>query len=208
VGNKEISVLIIDDHPMMRGGLRAVIEGEDDMVVVGEAADGAEGVDLFTRLQPAVTLLDLQMPKFDGLQALTAIRRQAPTAAIVVFTVYPGDAKVTQALNLGATSYLVKSANRLDIVTAVRDAASGLQTIAPELEDAIAAHRGKAGLTVREIGVLRLVKSGLSNQQIGKTLSISEDTVKTHIKNILMKLGATDRTQAVYIAVHRGFIDP
>jgi DNA-binding NarL/FixJ family response regulator len=203
-----VRVLIVDDHPMMRDGLRATVAPEANMEVVGEAADGVEAVARFVELEPDVTLLDLQMPKLDGLQALAAIRKLKSNAAVIVFTVYPGDARVAQALTLGATSYLLKSASRDDIIAAIQGAAEGLQTIDPELVDELEAHQGASMLTVRELGVLRLVQSGSSNKQIAETLRLSEDTVKTHLKNILGKLGATDRTQAVYVAVRRGFIEP
>jgi DNA-binding NarL/FixJ family response regulator len=202
-----IRVLIVDDHPMMRDGLRSTIELEKDMCVVGEAVDGAQAIEMFASLNPDVTLLDLQMPHVDGLQALTAIRKSTPDASVVVFTIYPGDARATQALTLGATSYLLKSASRQEIVDAIREAAAGRQVVAPEISDELAAHRGTAALTVRELSVLRLVKEGLSNRQIAESLFITEDTVKSHMKSILVKLGAADRTHAVTIAARRGFID-
>jgi DNA-binding NarL/FixJ family response regulator len=202
-----IRVLIVDDHPMMRDGLRSSVELEKDMCVVGEAVDGAQAIELFSLLNPDVTLLDLQMPKVDGLQALTAIRKSKPDAAVVVFTIFPGDARITQALTLGATSYLLKSVNRQEIVDAIRQASAGRQVIAPELRNELDAHHGLAGLTIRELSVLRLVKEGCSNRQIAETLFISRDTVKTHMKSIIMKLGASDRTHAVTIAARRGFID-
>ena len=203
-----VRVLIVDDHPMMRDGLRATVAPEANMEVVGVAADGAEAIARFVELDPDVTLLDLQMPKVDGLQVLTAIRKLKRNAAVIVFTVYPGDARVTQALTLGATSYLLKSASGEDIIAAILGAAEGMQTIDPELKDELEAHQGSTMLTVRELGVLRLVQSGLTNKQVSDALCVSEDTVKTHLKNILSKLGASDRTQAVFIAVRRGFIDP
>jgi DNA-binding NarL/FixJ family response regulator len=202
-----IRVLIVDDHPMMRDGLRSTIELEKDMCVIGEAVDGAQAIELFASLNPDVTLLDLQMPHVDGLQALTAIRKSTPDASVVVFTIYPGDARVTQALTLGATSYLLKSASRQEIVDAIREAAAGRQVVAPEISDELEAHRGTAMLTVRELSVLRLVKEGMSNRQIADSLFITEDTVKSHMKSILAKLGAMDRTHAVTIAARRGFID-
>ena len=191
----------------MRDGLRTTIELEDDMHVVGEAVDGAEAIEMFATLSPDVTLLDLQMPNIDGLQALTAIRQSSPDASVVVFTIYPGDARVTQALTLGATSYLLKSSHREQIIEAIRAAAAGRQVIASELNEELAAHQGMAGLTVRELSILRLVKEGMSNHLIAESLFISEDTVKTHMKSIFTKLGASDRTHAVTIAARRGFIE-
>jgi DNA-binding NarL/FixJ family response regulator len=192
---------------MIRDGLRAIIALEKDMSVVGEAVDGAQAIELFASLSPDVTLLDLQMPHVDGLQALTAIRNSKPEASVVVFTIYPGDARVTQALVLGATSYLLKSASREEIIGAIREASAGRQVIAPEISDELAAHQGAAGLTMRELSVLRLVKEGMSNCQIAESLYIAEGTVKSHMKSILAKLGALDRTHAVTIAERRGFID-
>lgn len=193
---------------MMRDGLCAAIEMEDDMEVAGEAVDGAQAITMFEALQPDVTLMDLQMPHVDGLQAITAIQKLSPGAGIVVFTIYPGDARVTQALALGATSYLLKSASRKEIVEAVRATAQGRQVMAAEISNDLTAHKGTLGLTVRELSVLRLVKSGLSNRVIAESLFVTEDTVKSHMKNIMFKLDASDRTHAVTIAVRRGFIDP
>ncbi|MBB6187518.1 DNA-binding NarL/FixJ family response regulator [Rhodanobacter sp. MP7CTX1] len=200
-------MLVVDDHPIVRDGLRSTIELETDMGVVGEAADGAQAIELFETLCPDVTLLDLQMPHVDGLQALTGIRKVKPDARVVVFTSYPGDVRVTQALTLGATSYLLKSASREEIIDAIRSASFGHQVIASEISDELAAHQGMAVLTVRELGILRLVKEGMSNRLIAESLFISDETVKTHMKSILVKLGASDRTHAVTIAQRRGFID-
>ena len=193
---------------MMRDGLRSTIELEKDMCVIGEAVDGAQAIEKYTTLHPDVTLLDLQMPNVDGLQALIAIRKLHPDASVVVLTIYPGDARVTHALTLGATSYLLKSASSDEIIGAIREAAAGHQVIASELSLQLATYHGSAVLTVRELSVLRLVKEGMSNRLIAESLFISEDTVKTHMKSILAKLGASDRTHAVTIAARRGFIDP
>ncbi|OOG41397.1 DNA-binding response regulator [Rhodanobacter sp. C05] len=203
-----VRVLIVDDHPMMRDGLRSTIELENDMSVIGEAVDGAQAIEMYAALRPDVTLLDLQMPNVDGLQALTAIRKSQPNASVVVFTIYPGDARVTQALTLGATSYLLKSASSEEIIGAIRKAASGRQVIASEISSELANYHGSAVLTVRELNVLRLAKEGMSNRLIAESLFIAEDTVKSHMKSILAKLGASDRTHAVTIAERRGFIDP
>lgn len=202
-----IRVLIADDHPVMRDGLRAAIEQEADMVVVAEAGDGQEAISFFRELRPQVTLMDLQMPRVDGLQAITAIRAEFPAATIIVLTTYPGDARVTRAITLGATSYLLKSACREEILDAIRGAARGRHVVAPEVAQDVAIHRGSESLTVRELGVLRLVAEGKGNRAIAEALNLSEETIKSRMKGILAKLDAQDRTHAVTIAVRRGFID-
>ncbi|MEP6881877.1 MAG: response regulator transcription factor [Dokdonella sp.] len=201
-------MLIADDHPVMRDGLRAAIEQEADMEVVGEAADGGEAIALFRQLHPQVTLLDLQMPRVDGLEAITTIRAEFPQATIVVFTTYPGDARVARAMTLGATSYLLKTARRNEILEAVRGAARGRHVVAAELAHDVAVHRGAETLTVRELSVLRLVAEGKSNRAIAAHLCVSEDTIKSRMKSIMVKLRAQDRTHAVTLALRRGFIDP
>jgi DNA-binding NarL/FixJ family response regulator len=202
-----IRVLIADDHPVMRSGLRAVIQEQPDMRLVGEAADGAECIAEFGVLLPDVALLDLQMPKVDGLQAIGAIRSKYPQASIVVLTTYPGDARVTQALTLGAMSYLLKNASVKEIVTAIRRASDGIQTIAPEVAREIAAHKGSVPLTIRELSVLRMVAQGKSNKEISETLYVTEDAIKARMRSILTKLDASDRAHAVTIAMSRGFLD-
>jgi DNA-binding NarL/FixJ family response regulator len=203
-----IRVLIVDDHPVMRDGLRAAIEREAEMEVVAEASDGAQAVALFRTLRPDVTLLDLQMPVMDGLQALTEIRREHPTAAIVVLTTYPGDARITKALATGAMSYLLKTAGRESIIRATRGAIQGRHTVSEEVASDIASHTGSETLSLRELSVLRLVAAGSSNREIARELQLSEETIKARMKSILAKLQANDRTHAVTIAVRRGFIDP
>ncbi|WP_255412600.1 response regulator transcription factor [Dyella sp. C11] len=202
-----IRVLVVDDHPLMRDGLCAAIDSEQGMSVIGEAAEGTEAVARYRQHHPDVTLLDLQMPRMDGLQAITAIRDEFPGACIVVLTTYPGDARVTRALTLGATSYLLKTAGRADILRAIRSATVGRHVIAPEVAADVASYRGSEALTVRELSVLRLVAEGKSNRTIAGMLNISEDTVKARMKNILAKLDASDRTHAVTTAVQRGFLD-
>lgn len=202
-----IRVLIVDDHPVMRDGLRAAIDQETDMRTVGEAADGDEAVARFRELMPHVTLMDLQMPRVDGLQAITAIRAAWPSATIVVLTTYPGDARVTRAITLGATSYLLKSAPRDHILHAIRAAARGRHVVAPEVAQEVAVHIGSEPLTVRELAVLRLVAQGKGNRAIAAILDVSENTIKSRLKILMAKLDAEDRTHAVTIAVRRGFID-
>lgn len=203
----KIRILIADDHPVMRQGLRAMLEQESDMVVIGEANDGAQAIEQFQVLRPDVTLIDLQMPNVDGLQAITAIREFAPAALFVVLTTYPGDARVNRALSLGATSYILKTASSEEIAGALRGALSGKAVVAQTIAQDMSAFRGMEPLSARELSVLRLVALGNSNRSIGQALNISEETVKTRIKNILAKLGALDRTHAVTLAVKRGFLD-
>ncbi len=191
----------------MRDGLRAAIDQEDDLHVVGEAADGAEAITQFRLLSPDVTLIDLQMPNVDGLQAITTIRQEFPQACIVVLTTYPGDARVTRAMTLGATSYLLKTACREEILRAIRNAVNGRHVLAPEMLHDMDSHRGSEGLTVRELSVLRLVAEGKGNRSIALALYVSEDTVKARLKSIMAKLDARDRTHAVTIAMRRGFLD-
>lgn len=202
-----IRVLIADDHPVMRDGLHAAIDQEDDLQVVGEAADGAEAIARYRELLPDVTLLDLQMPHVDGLQAITAIRQDCPHACIVVLTTYPGDARVTRAMTLGATSYLLKSASRDEILKAIRNAVQGRHVVAQEVAREIDSYRGSEGLTIRELSVLRLVAEGKSNRVIAEALCVSEDTIKARMKSLMAKLSAEDRTHAVTIAMRRGFLD-
>jgi DNA-binding NarL/FixJ family response regulator len=193
--NERFGILIVDDHPVMRDGLRAVIEQEADMEITGEAANGKEAIAQFRKLLPDVMLIDLQMPVMDGLQAITAIRGEFPDAAIIVLTTFPGDARVVRAFTLGATSYLLKTARRDEIVKAIRGALTGRHIVALEVAQEIASHARRERLTDREIVVLSLVAQGRSNRQIAEALNITEDTVKARMKNIMAKLGAEDHTQ-------------
>lgn len=193
---------------MMRAGLCATLEAERDMKVVGEASDGAEAVSMFHVLRPDVVLIDLQMPRIDGLGAIAQIRRATPTAAIIVLTTYPGDARVNKAMSLGAMSYLLKVASSEEIVTTIRGATEGRRHVASEVIQYVHAHQGTESLNVRELCVLRLAAQGNSNRAIGDALNLSEETVKTRMKAILGKLNASDRTHAVSIAIRRGFLDP
>jgi DNA-binding NarL/FixJ family response regulator len=193
--NERFGILIVDDHPVMRDGLRAVIEQEADMEITGEAANGKDAIEQFRKLLPDVMLIDLQMPVMDGLQAITAIRGEFPDATIIVLTTFPGDARVVRAFTLGATSYLLKTARRDEIVKAIRGALTGRHIVALEVAQEIASHARRERLTDREIVVLSLVAQGRSNRQIAEALNITEDTVKARMKNIMAKLGAEDHTQ-------------
>jgi DNA-binding NarL/FixJ family response regulator len=203
-----VRIVIADDHPVMREGLRCIIEQEGSMTVVAEAADGAEALAQFRLHRPDVTLIDLQMPNVDGLSAISAIRNECAEAPIVVLTTYPGDARVAQALSLGAMSYILKTSAGSDIVAAIRGALCGRKNVmgADVVRDVVS-YRGTETLSEREISVLRLVAVGEQNRSIGAALNVSEETVKTRMRNILAKLDARDRTHAVTIAMRRGFID-
>jgi len=201
-------ILIADDHPMIRDGLRAMLSAEHDMVVVGEAGDGKEAIEGYRDLRPDLLLIDLQMPEIDGLQAISIIREEFADAAIIVLTSFLGDARVARAFALGARSYLLKTARAQEIVRAIRGALVGRRTIASDVAQQVAQHMGEEQLTDRETSILKLVAQGRSNRNIADALFISEDTVKARLKSIMRKLNADDRTHAVMIAIGRGFIDP
>nr|WP_211352749.1 response regulator transcription factor [Luteibacter pinisoli] len=201
-------MLIVDDHPMMREGLRSTLERERDMKVVGEASDGSDAVARFRDLRPSVTLIDLQMAPVDGLQAIVDIHGEFPDAPLIVLTTYPGDARVARALQSGAMSYLLKTSSSEEIVRTVRGAADGKKVLATEILQDVTAHQGLESLTHRELLVLQMVAQGFTNRAIGDVLRVSEDTIKTRMKSILAKLGANDRAHAVTIAIRRGFLDP
>jgi DNA-binding NarL/FixJ family response regulator len=206
--DRVIRILLVDDHPMMREGLRTALEREPDMKVVGEASDGGEAIEQFRHLLPVVTLIDLQMPRVDGIQAITEIHAEFPKASLVVLTTYPGDGRVAHALAAGATSYLLKTASSEEIIRTVRFAAEGKKLIAKDVMQDIRAYEGHDTLSPRELDVLRMVAQGLTNRAIGAALRVSEDTVKTRMKRILAKLDAKDRAHAVTIAIRRGLLDP
>jgi len=202
-----IRVLIADDHPLFRAGVSSLLEGRDDMVLVAEANDGQEAVSLFRQHRPDVILMDLRMPRMDGIEAIELIRAEFPAARIVVLTTYKGDAQALRALKAGACGYLLKSLLHKDLVDTIRACHAGRSVIPPEIASGIAEHAADEELTVREIEVLRSVASGRSNKRVAVALGISEETVKVHLKRILAKLKASDRTHAVTIAVKRGIID-
>jgi DNA-binding NarL/FixJ family response regulator len=202
-----IRILTVDDHPLLQEGIAAVIEGEEDMKLVGQASSGREGIESYRRLQPDVTLMDLRMPDINGIEALTAIRADFPNARIVVLTSFAGDAHAAAALRAGAASYLLKNLVRQDLIDTIRAVHAGKRRIPPEVATEIATHVADDGLSERELEVLRGVAAGKSNKEIAADLDISEGTVKTHMKSILPKLDASDRTHAVMIALKRGILD-
>jgi DNA-binding NarL/FixJ family response regulator len=202
-----IKVLSVDDHPLVRDGISFAIQSQVDMVVIAEAANGREAVEMFRRHQPDVTLMDLNMPIMNGIDATTEIKRIAPTARVLVLTTYSGDMQAARALRAGADGYLLKGTLRKELVGAIRDIHSGRRRIQPEIAQDLAEHFDADRLSSREVEVLRCVAGGCSNKVVADKLSISEDTVKGHMKSIMGKLGANDRTHAVLIALRRGFFD-
>lgn len=202
-----IRILTVDDHPLLREGIAAVIEGQPDMLLVGEATNGREALDAFRGCRPDVTLMDLQMPEMGGVEAIGAIHREFPGARVVVLTTYQGDVQALRAFKAGASGYLLKSMLRKELVDTIRSVHEGRRRIPAEIAAEIAEHASDDALTLREVEVLRQVASGNGNKRIAVHLGIAEETVKAHMKNILAKLDANDRTHAVTIALKRGIID-
>ena len=205
--SESIRVLTVDDHQLLREGIAAVIESQEDMTLVAQASNGREAVESFRRLRPDVTLMDLRMPDMSGIEAITAIRSEFRDARIVVLTTYAGDAQAAAALRAGAVGYLLKSLVRKELLETIRAVHAGKRRVPPEIATEIAEHVADDALTVREVEVLRRVAAGKSNKLIAAELDISEGTVKTHMKSILPKLDASDRTHAVMIALKRGILD-
>lgn len=202
-----MNVLIVDDHPLLRAGIAAVIGGEPDMTLVGEASNGREAVERFRELRPDVTVMDLQMPELDGVAATSAILEECPDARVIMLSTYRGDAQAYRALKAGACGYMLKSTVRTDLLTALRTVHAGRRHIPPEIAAELAEHLIETALSARELEVLKRVAAGNSNRAVASLMCLSEDTVKSHMKNISSKLGANDRTHAVMIAVKRGIID-
>jgi two-component system NarL family response regulator len=202
-----IRVLIADDHALLRSGVAAVMAAYGNVEVVGEAENGQQAIEQFLRLQPDVTLMDLQMPVMGGLDAMIAIRSLNASARIIVLTTYKGDTQVGRAIRAGAAGYLLKGAIRMDLLDAIQTVHAGRSYVPPEVALEMASFFSQDALSVRELEVLRLVAHGNANKEVGRLLSIKEETVKAHMSTVLAKLGAKDRTHAVMIAMRRGILD-
>ncbi|NMO15710.1 response regulator transcription factor [Pyxidicoccus fallax] len=202
-----IRILVVDDHPLLREGLGAMIAGQADMALVAEAENGEQALSAFRAHQPDITLMDVRMPTMGGIDAITAIRAEFPAARIIVLTTYEGDAQALRAIKAGAAGYLLKSMLRKELVETIRSVHAGRRRIAADIASELAEHVADDELTVRERDVLALVAVGNANKEVAARMGISEETVKTHMKNVLTKLGARDRTHAVVVALKRGIID-
>jgi DNA-binding NarL/FixJ family response regulator len=203
---KPIRVLCVDDHPVVRDGLRAILETQPDISVVDEAGDGQAAVAKYREHQPDVVVMDLRMPGLGGVEATVQIRKEFPGAHIIVLTTYEGDEDLNRALEAGARAYLLKDMVRTELVQTIREVQAGHRHISPRVAAQLAQHTPRISLTARELEVLHLIAKGMRNKEIGAALDIAEDTVKIHIKNIFRKLDVIDRTQAVVTASQRGFI--
>ena len=204
---KPIRILTADDHPLLRYGVAALIGAEPGMELVAQASTGREAIEQFRRHEPDVTLMDLQMPGMNGIEAIIAIRSEFPSARIIVLTTYLGDVQVARALKAGARGYILKSRLAGELFETIRAVHAGQKRIPPEVAADLADHAGESSLTDREMEVLRLIAAGNANKEIAAQLSIAEETVKSRITSILSKLGANDRTHAVTIGIKRGIID-
>ena len=204
---KKIRVLTVDDHPLMMAGMAGEIDAQPDMQVVAQASDGEDAIAQFRLYCPDVTLMDIRMPKINGIDAITAIRSEFPRARLVVLTTAAGDIQALRAFKAGAVGYLLKNLLRTELIDTIRMVHAGQRRIPPEIAQQLAEHAADDALTARELDVLRGIVKGQSNKAIAFNLNIVEHTVKNHIKSILSKLGARDRTGAAMIAVRRGYID-
>jgi DNA-binding NarL/FixJ family response regulator len=206
VSQAQIRILTVDDHPLLRAGIAGLISDEPDMILVAEAENGRDAIEKFAQHHPDITLMDLQMPDMDGLDALETIRGTDPDARIVMLTTYPGDAQVLRALKAGACGYLLKSALRKELLSTIRTVHAGRRALSAEVTYQVAEHVGKDQLSPMEVRVLSMIAEGNSNKDIAAALNITEESVKGQVRNILEKLGANDRTQAAILGIKRGII--
>ena len=206
-GSAQIRVLAVDDHVLIRQGIAVLLGDQKDMALVAEASNGREAIQQFRAHRPDVTLMDLQMPEMNGMDSIIAIRGEFPDAKIIVLTTYKGDVQILRAMKAGAQGYLLKNTIHKELVDTIRAVHSGKKALSPEASFEIAEHATDDALTPAEINVLRLIAAGNANKQIADQLSITEETVKGRVKNILSKLGASDRTQAAMIGLKRGIIE-
>ena len=202
-----IRILSVDDHQLIRVGIATLLMPEPDMKLVGEANNGRDAIAKFRELRPDVTLMDLQMPEMSGFDAILAIRNQFPGARIIVLTTYTGDVQAQRAIKAGAQAYLLKNLLHKELLNTIRTVHAGRKAISPDIAARVAEHSGDEGLTPKEIEVLRLIAAGNANKEIAAQLLVTEETVKSRVKNILDKLGANDRTHAVTIGLKRGIIE-
>jgi DNA-binding NarL/FixJ family response regulator len=205
--SRPIRILTVDDHPLLRAGIGALVSNQADMLVVAECSNGRDAIQQFRTHRPDVTLMDLQMPEMSGTDAIIAIRAEFPDARIIVLSTHAGDVQALRALQAGARGYLLKDAVQADLLDTIRAVQAGKKTLSPTVSQGIAEHATDHALTNGEIDVLRLIAEGKGNKQIADRLSISQETVKSRVKNILSKLGADDRTHAAMIGLKRGIID-
>lgn len=204
--NEPIRVLVVEDHAVVRQGLVALLNVVDGLEVVGEAADGLEAIAQFRKHQPAITLIDLRLPKLGGVETIARIRNEAPHARFIVLTTYDGDEDIYRALKAGAKAYLLKGMTSQELIAAIRTVHAGRSHIPPPIAERLAEHMESEQLTQREFDVLEQIVHGKSNKEIGTELGISEATVKTHVNSLLAKLGVADRTQAATAAIRRGIV--
>jgi DNA-binding NarL/FixJ family response regulator len=202
-----IRILSIDDHPLLREGIAIIIQNQPDMSLVAEASSGVEGIETFRRHLPDITLMDLRLPDMSGIDVLIAIRTEFPDARIIMLTTFEGDVEIQRALEAGAYGYMLKTMPAKELVDMIRSVHAGKRRVPPQVAAHLAEHLGDESLTAREIDVLRHIAGGNRNRDIAERLFISEETVKVHIRHIMEKLGASDRTQAVAIAVRRGIVE-